>query len=74
MPQLESNLRALAAEVKRNEGFAGWLTGSAQHADVKAAVDAALLSLHERGAASSDGDSEVRAAAALRERARAPLR
>jgi hypothetical protein len=70
MAQLESNLRALAAEVKRSEGFAGWLTGSTQHAEVKAAVDAALLQLQQCGAAASDGDSEVRAAAAPRARSR----
>ena len=46
---LESSLRALAAELKRNEGFTSWVTGSAstQHTDVKSALDVAVAKLRD---------------------------
>jgi hypothetical protein len=56
---LDSSLRALAAELKRNEGFTSWLTGSTQHADVKSALDAAVAKLRD---ASKDVADDVRPA------------
>jgi len=60
--QLENSLRALAAELKRNEGFTSWLTGSTQHADVKSALDAAFAKL--RGASKEVDGDDVRARSA----------
>ena len=56
---LDSSLRALAAELKRNEGFTSWLTGSTQHTDVKSALDAAVAKLRD---ASKEAADDVRSA------------
>lgn len=64
LSQVESALRALLAELKRSDGFASWLTGTAQHGDVRTAADAAIAALHV-GASATDAvaiaDSAVRA-------------
>ena len=68
---LEADLRALATEARRQDGFTSWITGAAQNLDVKDAAERAVLKL--RALPSGDG-AEAIASHEARESAAAETR
>lgn len=67
---LEHDLRQLTSESRRQDGFAGWLTGQ-QNLDVKDSAERAILKLRSLSAAAgpisqSIANSEVRLCIGMR--------